>query len=160
VGALCVNVRSAQEMLEAVLQILPQTDILLMAAAVADFRPTVQASQKIKKAGSAPSIELEHTPDILARVAEVKAQTGRPRLTVGFAAESQNLLDNAQAKLQAKRLDLVVANDITAPDAGFSVDTNRVVLLRSGTEPEILPLMGKHEVAEAILAWVAETLQR
>jgi phosphopantothenoylcysteine decarboxylase/phosphopantothenate--cysteine ligase len=154
VGASCTNVQTAEEMMNAVLQVLPETDVLLMAAAVADFRPASPAAQKIKKSSNMPLIELEHTPDILAKVAQSKVQIGRPIITVGFAAESQNLLENAQAKLQAKHLDLIVANDITAPDAGFIVDTNRVILLRPGMEPEILPLMSKLEVAEMILAWV------
>ncbi len=155
-----INVNTAEEMLTAVLAAVSQADGLLMAAAVADFRPASPAAEKIKKSSRVPTIELEQTPDILERVAQVKSQTGFPRLTVGFAAESQNLLENAQAKLRAKQLDLIVANDITASDAGFAVETNRVVLLMPGAEPEPLPLMGKDLVAEAVLEQVVRFFQR
>jgi phosphopantothenoylcysteine decarboxylase / phosphopantothenate---cysteine ligase len=158
VGARRVDVSTADEMLAAVLVETQKADVLIMAAAVADFRPAQPAGNKIKKGGGIPTLKLEETPDILARLAEVKASSGYPRLTVGFAAESQNLLANAQAKLQGKRLDLIIANDISASDAGFGVDTNRVVLLAPGQEPQSLPLMSKELVAEAILAHVLKLL--
>jgi phosphopantothenoylcysteine decarboxylase / phosphopantothenate---cysteine ligase len=134
-------------------------DALIMAAAVADFRPAETAAHKIKKSagviGEPPApIELAENPDILA---EVAAQPKRPRLTVGFAAESENLATNAQAKLARKKLDLIVANDITAHDAGFAADTNRVLFITPGGVEE-LPLMTKAEVAARIVAWVAERL--
>jgi phosphopantothenoylcysteine decarboxylase/phosphopantothenate--cysteine ligase len=151
VGAQRIDVRTAQEMLDAVLAALPDADVLLMAAAVADFRPAQPAAQKIKKEGGIPEIRLEHTPDILRAVAHAKAEQGWPRLTVGFAAESQRLLENAAAKLVAKKLDLIVANDISASDAGFAIDTNRVTLLYPDGRCEALPLMSKDEVAIAIL---------
>lgn len=157
-GAQRVNVTTAGEMLAAVIEALPGAAALLMAAAVADFRPLQAAPQKIKKSGKIPSISLTETPDILAQVAQVKAQAGWPLVSVGFAAESQNLVANAQAKLQAKQLDLIVANDISASDAGFSVDTNRVVLLAPGEAPQALPLMGKDAVAEAVLEHVVRLL--
>jgi phosphopantothenoylcysteine decarboxylase/phosphopantothenate--cysteine ligase len=135
-----------------------QADVLIMAAAVADFRPADVAGNKIKKGSGIPTIRLVETSDILARLAEVRASRGYPRVTVGFAAESQNLLANAQAKLQTKRLDLIVANDISARDAGFGVDTNRVVLLAPGQEPEALPLLSKEQVAEAVLERVLRLL--
>ena len=124
---------------------------LVMAAAVADFRPTDPAADKIKKEGGVPEIRLEHTPDILKAVAQFKAEQGWPRLTVGFAAESQQLLENAAAKLHAKRLDLIVANDISAQDAGFAVDDNRVTLLHADGFSEALPLMSKDQVAAEIM---------
>jgi len=158
VGVERVDVHTAREMLEAVLTHLPGTDILLMAAAVADYRPAQTAENKIKKSSHVPEVRLEATEDVLAEVAVEKNYTGFPRVTVGFAAESQDLLANAQAKLEAKHLDLVVANDISASDAGFGVDTNRVVLLAPGTEPEQLPLMNKHEVAAAVLERVTRLL--
>jgi phosphopantothenoylcysteine decarboxylase/phosphopantothenate--cysteine ligase len=129
-----------------------------MAAAVADFRPISPAGDKLKKAEGIPEIRLEYTPDILEAVAEIKDRLGFPRLTVGFAAESRDLLANAQAKLRAKRVDLIVANDISATDAGFAVDTNRVVLLDAGGGQESLPLMSKAEVAERVLARVVGML--
>jgi phosphopantothenoylcysteine decarboxylase/phosphopantothenate--cysteine ligase len=155
-----VDVRTAQEMLDAVLSALPQVDVLAMAAAVADFRPADPAANKIKKEGGTPQIRLEQTPDILKRVAEFKSERGWPRLTVGFAAESQQLVENAAAKLQAKRLDLIVANDISAQDAGFAVDSNRVTLLHASGDCEALPLMSKEQVAAEVMARVLALLQR
>jgi phosphopantothenoylcysteine decarboxylase/phosphopantothenate--cysteine ligase len=151
VGARRVDVRTAQEMLEAVLAALPQASLLIMAAAVADFKPAALAGQKIKKESGIPQIKLENTPDILASVASFKAERGWPRLTVGFAAESQNLLDNARSKLRLKNLDIIAANDISAMDAGFGMDDNRVTLLFADGRVEALSLMSKAKVAEAIL---------
>ena len=133
-----------------------QADAVIMAAAVADFRPAQLAEHKIKKTeGGAPAIELTTNPDILLELSE---QPTRPRVTVGFAAESDDLETNAQAKLARKKLDLIVANDITAEDAGFAVDTNRVLFITAqGVEP--LPLLSKSEVAARIVAWVAERLK-
>lgn len=150
VGAQRVDVVSVQEMLDAVLEATADADILLMAAAVGDYRPATTAPHKIKKTADL-TLHLERTPDILAAVAERRAATGFPRVVVGFAAESQDLLENARAKLEAKGLDLIVANDITAPDAGFAAETNRVVLLDREGGVERLPLMSKSAVAEAVL---------
>jgi phosphopantothenoylcysteine decarboxylase/phosphopantothenate--cysteine ligase len=157
-GARRVDVQTTQEMLAAVLSEGEQADVLLMAAAVADFRPIEIARQKIKKEDGIPEIHLEKTPDILAAVARRKAECGYPRVTVGFAAESQALQENAQRKLESKHLDLIVANDITATDAGFAVDTNRVILFTKDGGKETLPLMSKAEVSEAILDRVAALL--
>ncbi len=157
-GAQRVNVQSAQEMLKAILEAIRQADVLLMAAAVADFRPVAVAEQKIKREGNLLEIKLEPTPDILQEVAKYKSEYGFPRVSVGFAAESQNLLENARAKLQRKRLDLIAANDITASDAGFAVDTNRVTLLDAQGGVEALPLMDKVKVAEVILQRVLQLL--
>ncbi len=158
IGARRVDVNTAQEMLEAVLAAIVRADALLMAAAVADFTPAVTAEQKIKKEGGIPQITLRATPDILAAVAPQRSATGFPRVTVGFAAESQSLLDNARVKLESKKLDLIVANDISARDAGFGVDDNRVTLLDAGGGVESLPLMSKSEVAESVLARVTHLL--
>lgn len=155
VGALRVDVRTANEMQEAVLAALPQADGLIMAAAVADFRPAAPEVHKIKKEGGVPQIRLEPTPDILAAVARYKMETGWRGCTVGFAAESRQLLENARQKLQAKKLDLIAANDISASDAGFAVDTNRIVLLYPEGRVEELPLMNKAEVAAVLLERVA-----
>jgi phosphopantothenoylcysteine decarboxylase/phosphopantothenate--cysteine ligase len=151
VGADRIDIQTAEEMLLAVLDASSQADVLLMAAAVADFRPSSPAGQKIKKEAGIPTIQLENTPDILAAVARKKTETGSPRITVGFAAESTDLLENARAKLSAKKLDLIVANDISATDAGFAVDNNRVTLLDASGQVESLPLMTKAEVAKAVL---------
>jgi len=159
IGAQRIEVNTAQEMLEAVIEHLPGTDALVMAAAVADFRPVTQARQKIKKEHGLPTIKLEYTPDILTNVAQLKAEKGYPRVTVGFAAESQTLLENARGKLEAKHLDLIVANDITANDSGFAVDTNRVTILDAEGQAQPLPLMDKAEVAEAVIGRVVHILQ-
>jgi len=153
-GAQRVDVSSADEMLSAVMATIPEADALLMAAAVADFKPVQRAEEKIKKQAAAPVIDLQVTPDILAAVAEYKNRMGFPRVTVGFAAESQNLLENARSKLRSKGLNLIVANDIRAADAGFAVDDNRVTLLDAGGGVEALPLMSKAEVAEIVLSRV------
>lgn len=156
VGAETVQVRTAGEMLEAVLAHGANAHVLLMAAAVADFTPASPAEQKIKRGGEVPQIGLTNAPDILKAVAEQKDKLGYPRLLVGFAAESQDLLRNAEKKLKAKKLDMIVANDISAKDAGFAVDTNRVTLLFPDGEKKELPLMGKDEVAAEVLAHVLE----
>ncbi|RLD04501.1 MAG: bifunctional phosphopantothenoylcysteine decarboxylase/phosphopantothenate--cysteine ligase CoaBC [Chloroflexota bacterium] len=156
-GAALLNVTTADEMLTAVMGAVEDADVLIMAAAVADFKPAEQADEKIKKAGGVPTLTLEPTLDVLGAVAALPQS--RPRLMVGFAAESQNLLENAQSKLSAKQLDLIVANDISAPQAGFDVDTNRVTLLRADGEKRDLPLMSKAEVAERVLGVVVDLLE-
>jgi phosphopantothenoylcysteine decarboxylase/phosphopantothenate--cysteine ligase len=158
VGAQRVDVRTAAEMHQAVLAALPDCDVLLMAAAVADFRPTAPAENKIKKETGIPTIQLEKTPDILRDVAQVRQSTARPHVVVGFAAESEALLDNAERKLHEKRLDMIAANDIRAADAGFGVDTNRVILLHTSGKVDNLPLISKAEVAAFILQRVVELL--
>jgi phosphopantothenoylcysteine decarboxylase / phosphopantothenate---cysteine ligase len=158
VGASRINVSTAQQMLEAVLEEVSDADVLLMAAAVADFRPTTSSRHKIKKEGHIPELILENTPDILAAVAQGKTATACLRVTVGFAAESDDLLANAAAKLKAKRLDLIVANDITAEGAGFAVDTNQVTLLDPSGAAETLPKMTKKEVADIVIGRVIDLL--
>lgn len=160
IGVQHVAVRTAADMAEAVLAACQEADVLVMAAAVADFRPAQAALQKLKKEQGLPTLALERTPDILAAVARQRQETGQPRFVVGFAAETENLLRNARAKLQAKALDLIVANDVAGPDSGFAVDTNRVTLLDTQGTVEALPLLSKAEVAqrvmERVLAQVAE----
>jgi phosphopantothenoylcysteine decarboxylase/phosphopantothenate--cysteine ligase len=158
-GARYIPVETAKEMESAVLAACPTADVLLMAAAVADFRPAQAAAHKIKKGQSVPVITLEPTADILSGVAEQRQRTGWPRLVLGFAAESNDLLANAQAKLKAKRLDLIAANNITEPGSGFSGDSNHVTLLSADGGVESLPLMSKSEVAEQIIAKVIELLE-
>ena len=153
-------VETAAQMEQAVLQACQNADALLMAAAVADFRPASPAEQKIKKSNVINAIPLEATNDILAAIAAQRGRTGLPLVVVGFAAETQNLLSNAQAKLRAKRLDLIVANDVSAPGAGFAVDTNRVTLLHAGGQTETLPLTSKAEVAERVVAEVVTLLSK
>jgi len=151
VGAVVRRVINAAEMMAAVLQETADADVLIMAAAVADFRPKSIAVQKMKKSGGLPHVELEPTEDILAAVARRRVETGFPRRTIGFAAETEALLANASVKLAAKKLDLIAANDVSAPDAGFEVDTNRVVLLFADGRQENLEKATKTEVAEMIM---------
>ena len=139
---------SADEMHHAVVAAIADADLLIMAAAVADFRPERVADQKIKKDGRELLLRLTPTTDILAATAAMA--NGRP-IRVGFAAESQDLLENARAKLERKRLDLIVGNDITHPDSGFGSDTNRVVILDRGGGRRDLPALPKQEVAHEIL---------
>lgn len=160
VGARLFPVRTAEEMKTAVLAEAADAHVLIMAAAVADFRPKRVAADKMKKRDGIPQIELEAAPDILKAVAGQRpAKGGRPSVVVGFAAESRDLLENASEKLKSKKLDLIVANDISAADAGFSVETNRVTLLFADGRKESLPLMGKGEVAEVILQTVTSLLE-
>ncbi len=149
VGVHVVRVNRAVEMKDAVSEAVQQADTLIMAAAVADYQPVDTSAQKIKKTSQDLSISLVKTPDILA---EVRGSF----VKVGFAAESENLIENAKSKLISKGLDLIVANDITASDSGFGTDTNRVVFIRRDGEPEQLPLMLKYDVAHQILNRVAE----
>lgn len=132
-------------------------DVLIMAAAPSDFRPAQPAEHKIKKEDGGPlSLELAPNPDILLSISE---QAQRPQLVIGFAAESQDLIANAQGKLARKHLDLIVANDITAPDAGFAADTNRVVFITTEGVEE-LPLLSKEAVANRLIAWAAAQFRR
>jgi len=142
-----INVRTAQEMRQAVLENFSEADFLLMAAAVSDYRPKEMVKQKIKKTASKISLELEQNPDILAEIGQIKDT----RVVVGFAAETEDLIKNAQKKLTEKNLDLVVANDLTMPGAGFAVDTNIVKILDRSGKVEELPLLTKEELADRIL---------
>jgi phosphopantothenoylcysteine decarboxylase/phosphopantothenate--cysteine ligase len=158
-GASRINVQTAQQMLVAVLDQVKNADVLLMAAAVADFRPTEPSGQKLKKEYGIPQLELEATPDILAAVAQLKEETGFPLISVGFAAESEDLVANAQRKLAEKKLDLIVANDITAEGAGFAVDTNLVTLLDPSDQAQTLPKLPKEEVAQIVLGRVVRLME-
>ncbi|MEA4910030.1 MAG: bifunctional phosphopantothenoylcysteine decarboxylase/phosphopantothenate--cysteine ligase CoaBC [Anaerolineaceae bacterium] len=157
-GAHRLEIHTAAEMLAVVLRETAGADALLMAAAVADFRPADFADQKIKKQSGFTQLNLAPTTDILAEVAARRTAGEGPRCVVGFAAESQDLLHNAQSKLQAKHLDMIVANDISAKDAGFEVDTNRVTLLFAGGRQETLPLLSKQEVADRIMEQIVQWL--
>ncbi|HET9908062.1 MAG TPA: bifunctional phosphopantothenoylcysteine decarboxylase/phosphopantothenate--cysteine ligase CoaBC, partial [Anaerolineales bacterium] len=174
-GAKAIRVETAKQMLEAVLKESEISDALIMAAAVADFRPKNKAENKIKKETGIPHIELEATEDILKTIAGQRAErialregtdtriqedkAKHPRVVVGFAAESQDLLQNATNKLESKGLDFIAANDISANDAGFAVETNRVTLLFADGRTESLPLMSKTQTAEIILERVAILLE-
>jgi len=157
VGARLLPVTTAEEMLKTVLAESAGADALIMTAAVADFRPRQVAQNKLKKRDGIPQVALEAAPDVLLAVSGMGVQ--RPRLVIGFAAESRDLLQNAGAKLKSKNLDMIVANDISAPDSGFGVETNRVTLLFSDAKKQPLPLMSKNEVAEIIIARLAVLLE-
>ena len=157
VGAQVVPVRTTREMQEAVLAESAGAEALVMAAAVADFRPKTVAENKLKKRDGIPQIKLEAAPDVLLAVADLGSR--KPRVVIGFAAESRDLIKNASSKLKSKKLDMLVANDISAPDAGFGVDTNRVTLLFQNAKEETLPLMSKSEVAETIIAHLGVLLE-
>ena len=161
IGAQVVKVETAKQLLEAVLKESDGSDALIMAAAVADFRPKTKAEDKIKKENGIPQIELEATQDILKTVAASGAGRNgkRPRVVAGFAAESRDLLQNATLKLQSKNLDLIAANDISAEDAGFAVETNRITLLFADGNRESLSLMSKTEAAEIIISRIATLLE-
>jgi len=154
VGASRIDVATAQEMADAVLESCAGADALVMAAAVADFRPVRPAAKKLKKDAGPPAVELERTTDILAVVTAARA---RPACVVGFAAETDSLVPNARKKLQEKRLSLVVANDVTRKDAGFGSDLNQVTLIDAAGAEE-LPLLSKAEVADRILDRVGALL--
>lgn len=150
VGANRIEVETAEEMAEAAVQATSGADALVMAAAVADFRPSIRSDAKIKRASGVPEVHLEPTVDILAAVSQQ-----RPKVVVGFAAESEDVVTNAEGKLRAKNLDLIVANDITDDDAGFAADTNRVTVISANGGAEQLPLMAKSEVAAIVMDHVA-----
>lgn len=157
VGAKVVNVKSVQDMLDALLA--ESADALIMAAAAADFRPKVAAKDKLKKRDGIPQIELEAAPDILKAVSASGSGKKRFPVTVGFAAESRDLLANASEKLKSKGLDFIAANDISASDAGFAVETNRITLLFADGTQNPLPLMTKTEAAEKIIEHIARLLE-
>jgi phosphopantothenoylcysteine decarboxylase/phosphopantothenate--cysteine ligase len=159
IGAQRIDIASAEEMRDAVISAVGQADVLLMAAAVADYRPASVAPRKIKKGEGELILRLARAPDILSSVAVRWAETGYPRVVVGFAAESEDLVENARAKRKAKNLDLIVANDITARDAGFAAEANRVVLIGRDGSAESLPLMSKAAVAEVIVERVVGLLE-
>ena len=153
VGVDVIRVNTAHEMYQVVGNVVHKADALIMAAAVADYRPQSAAKEKIKKGSAGLTLRLEPTPDILS---SVKGNF----VKVGFAAESANLVENASKKLKQKRLDLIVANDITASDSGFGADTNRVTMIDRKGKIEYLPLLPKREVADKVLDKVAKLLRK
>jgi len=150
-------VQTAAEMQEAVMSRAAICDVIVMAAAVADFRPKEPPNRKLKKHEGIPEIVLEPTHDFLVDLGRQKA---RGQVLVGFAAETNDLVANAADKLRSKRLDLIVGNDISQPDAGFEVDTNRAVILDAGGGTDTLPLLAKYDLAGVILDKVARLLEQ
>lgn len=155
-GAEMTQVSSSLEMRAAVQSLLPDADALIMAAAVGDYRVEVPAAQKIKKSGQQWVLTLIQNPDIVAEIGA--SRPPRLRVLVGFAAETEGLLENARTKLRTKGLDLIVANDISAHDSGFEVETNRVTFLDINGGIEKLPLLPKQEVAERLLERIRQLL--
>jgi len=154
-GVVTTAVSSVAEMHRAVSDRIGEADVVIMAAAPADFRPSVAADQKIKKGEAAPTIQLEPTEDILKSTIGAR---GHGAIVVGFALETQDVLSNATRKLESKNLDMIVANDATEKGAGFGVATNRVTILTRDGGKEELPLMQKTEVAEMILDRIAKLI--
>jgi phosphopantothenoylcysteine decarboxylase/phosphopantothenate--cysteine ligase len=154
-GIEVVKVASAAQMQEAVLARSAEQDVIVMAAAVADFRPVAPPDRKIKKDEGLPQIVLEPTHDFLVDLGASK----RPgQVLVGFAAETNDVLDNAVGKLERKNLDLIVANDVGAPGVGFEHDTNAVTIIGPSGPVADVPLSSKHDVARALLDAVAARL--
>ena len=145
-GAQVIRVQSAADMHRAVMDNMDCSTIIIMAAAVADYRPATVVDQKIKKNGDKLLLELEQTVDILATLGHTKGA----QIVIGFAAETENILENARKKLASKRADIIVANDVSAEDAGFDVNTNKIALV-SENETTELPLLTKREAADRIL---------
>jgi len=148
VGPTLRRVDTTEDMARAVEELVPKADVLIMAAAPADFRPSAAASSKLKKSKGPPVLSMEPTTDILAAT---RRKRGRKTIVVGFALETENAVANGREKLRDKALDLIVINDAMEAGAGFGVDTNRVTLIDRGGTEEVLPLLSKFDVADAIL---------
>jgi len=151
IGVKIIDVCTAQEIHQAVGEVVSQADVLIMAAAVADYHPVRKLDEKMKRKDTGLTLELERTPDILG---SIKGDF----IKVGFAAESSNLVENAKQKLQQKGLHLIVANDITASDSGFGADNNQVTIIDREGKIDGLPLLPKREVADKILDKVVTLL--
>ncbi|HEY3672174.1 MAG TPA: bifunctional phosphopantothenoylcysteine decarboxylase/phosphopantothenate--cysteine ligase CoaBC [Acidimicrobiia bacterium] len=156
-GVEIVSVQTAAEMQDAVMGRAPAADVIVMAAAIADFRPKEPPNRKLKKHEGIPEIVLEPTHDFLVDLGRDKPAG---QVLVGFAAETDDLVEHATEKLRNKRLDLIVGNDISQPDAGFEVDTNRAVILDADGGSEALPLLAKSDLAGVILDKVARLLDQ
>ena len=154
-GVKRVDVVTAAGMHEAVMAVAPEMDIIVMAAAVADFRPIAVADEKLKKTEGVPEIHLERTVDILAALGAAKPEG---QVLVGFAAETSDLREHAAGKLARKRADLIVANDVSAPGVGFAHDTNAVTILGADSFVLDVPLTDKGSIAAAVLSAATDRL--
>lgn len=154
-GVQVVQIESAQQMLEAVMQRYHEADVVIKSAAVADYRPKHVFDQKMKKQPGEAVLELERTTDILRTLGERKER----QLLVGFAAETEQVDEYAQKKLASKNLDMIVANNVTTEGAGFGTDTNIVTLYKRSGESKELPILSKHDVATEVLKEVKEMLE-
>jgi phosphopantothenoylcysteine decarboxylase / phosphopantothenate---cysteine ligase len=153
-----VRVRRATEMRDVVLRAAEHADVVIMAAAVADYTPVEPAAEKIAKRDAPLTLTLQRTPDILADLGRLSARRPTPLVLVGFAAETDDLLRKAREKRARKNVDLIVANDVTMPGAGFEVETNAVTIIGADQE-QTLPLQSKARVAESILDRVEQLLK-
>jgi phosphopantothenoylcysteine decarboxylase/phosphopantothenate--cysteine ligase len=147
-GVRIVEALSAEEMAQAVARESAHASVFIGAAAIADYRPAQRAEQKIKKSEESITLTLERTPDVLSQVAASRANG---MLVVGFAAETENVVENAREKLRSKKLDAIIANDITRADSGFDTATNAITIITNKNEPVVLPVMSKIEAADRIL---------
>jgi len=152
VGVKVVQAQSAEEMSQAVARERENASVFIGAAAIADYRPSQKSEHKIKKSSDSIMLTLERTPDVLSQVAASRANG---MLVIGFAAETENILDNAREKLRAKNLDAIVANDVTRQDSGFDSTTNAITILTKDNTLE-LPVMSKSEAADRILDVIVE----
>jgi len=147
-GVRIVKAVSAEEMSQAVARESADASVFIGAAAIADYRPVQRAEQKIKKSDDSITLTLERTPDVLSQVAAARTNG---MLVIGFAAETENLVENAQQKLNAKKLDAIIANDVTQPDSGFDSATNAITIITKDDKPVVLPTLSKREAADRIL---------
>jgi phosphopantothenoylcysteine decarboxylase/phosphopantothenate--cysteine ligase len=154
-GMKVIHVETAQQMYQAVLEHLPQVDAIIMAAAVADFRPSMESVDKIKKEKMPDSLGLELNPDILQAVSNSKER----KVVIGFAAESEDIIENAVEKLRKKNLDLIVANDIGKPGVGFGSDLNSAVLIDRNGPAGDLETYRKSDLAGRIVDWLVDALE-
>src|SRR2546423_2948198 len=156
-GLKVVQALSAEEMAQTVAQERGNASVFIGAAAIADYRPSQRADQKIKKSSDSITLTLERTPDVLSQVAASRANG---MLVIGFAAETENVLDNAREKLRAKNLDAIVANDVTRKGSGFDSTTNAITILtKDNGDPLVLPVMSKSEAANRILDVIVKLRQ-
>lgn len=156
-GVKIISVESAQEMYEQVMDRASESDIIIKSAAVADYTPKNKSDQKIKKQPGDMKIELDRTKDILFEIGKIKR---KDQILVGFAAETDDLIENAKSKMQRKNLDLIVANDVKKEGAGFGVDTNIVTIIEKDGKIEYLPKMTKAGVAKSVLDIISEKLNQ
>jgi phosphopantothenoylcysteine decarboxylase/phosphopantothenate--cysteine ligase len=147
-GVKIVKALSAEEMAQAVAQESAHASVFIGAAAIADYRPAQKAAQKIKKSEESITLTLDRTPDVLSQVA---ASRTNGMLVIGFAAETENVVENAREKLRNKKLDAIVANDVTRADSGFDAATNAITIITKENDPIELPVMSKSEAADRIL---------
>ena len=161
IGVEHVAIESAQELHDAVLARIGVCDVLMMAAAVGDFRPKTTAKHKIKKdpnSTAVPTVELTRNPDILSAVKQWRADNQHSLFVMGFAAETNDIIANGQSKLERKGLDMIAVNDVGGSTTGFGVDTNQIILLSKSQAPQTISLRSKGAIAEALVEQIAQQL--